>query len=291
MRSAWESSASGEIGSTYPASPGRSGPAPRAAAVHTFLPDPPACPRMNARDHSSSVLYLLERSDVGIVHLDCDLRVVSMNTFAHRVLPVDEMEPFNRVVLAFHPERSRSKVKFMIDQAAECPVTNPPPMTMIINIPERVLLIKVSRMTDGGGEGVGYTLVFYDITESVVTEDAAPRPDAKRQLSKIPAVQHNRIVLVDADTVSSIRSEGHYTWIKSAQGSYFCNLNIGDLELRLDPELFLRVHRSHIANLRYATQIVRDDGRVSLGMTGEEAPIPVARAQVQKLMQRLGIPQ
>jgi hypothetical protein len=246
---------------------------------------------MNARDHHSSVLYLLERSDVGVVHLDRELRVISMNTFAHRVLPVGEMEPFNKVVLAFHPDRSRPKVKFMIDQAAECPVTNPPPMTMIINIPERVLLIKVSKMTDGTGEGAGYTLVFYDITDVVATEDAAPRADARRQLSKIPAVQHNRIVLVDADTVSSIRSEGHYTWINSAQGSYFCNLNITDLELRLDPSLFLRVHRSHIANLRFATQIVRDDGRVSLGMTGGDATIPVARAQVARLMERLGIPQ
>jgi hypothetical protein len=246
---------------------------------------------MSSRDPPSSVLYLLERSDVGIVNLDRDLRVVSMNSFAHRVLPVADMEPFNKVVLSFHPDRSRPKVKFMIDQAAECPVINPPPMTMIINIPERVLLIKVSKVSDGTGEGAGYTLVFYDITDVVATEDSAPRADARRQLSKIPAVQHNRIVLVDADTVSSIRSEGHYTWIKSAQGSYFCNLNISDLELRLDPELFLRVHRSHIANLRFATQIVRDDGRVLLGMTGEDAPIPVARAQVQKLMQRLGIPQ
>ena len=48
------------------------------------------------------------------------------------------------MVLSFHPERSQSKVKFLIDQA-ECPVSNPPPMTLIINIPERVLLIKVSR--------------------------------------------------------------------------------------------------------------------------------------------------
>jgi hypothetical protein len=49
--------------------------------------------------------------------------------------------------LAFHPERSRPQVKFLINQT-ECPVSNPPPMTMIINIPERALLINVARMSD-----------------------------------------------------------------------------------------------------------------------------------------------
>jgi hypothetical protein len=52
--------------------------------------------------------------------------------------------------LAFHPERSRPQVKFLINQT-ECPVSNPPPMTMIINIPERALLINVARMSDLGG--------------------------------------------------------------------------------------------------------------------------------------------
>jgi hypothetical protein len=243
-----------------------------------------------------------------------------MNSFAQRVLPVAEKQPFDKMVLAFHPDRSRPKVKFMLDQAATCPVANPPPMTMIINIPERVLLIKVTKMFDGAGGDAGYVLVFYDITEAVVTpagvsppvptSSPAPKPlshsaasgsaarkapsappdNPHRQLSKIPAVSQNRIVLVDADTVQSIRSEGHYTRIRAAQGSYFCNLNIGDLELRLDPGHFLRVHRSHIANLRFATQIVRDEGRVLLGMTGSDEPIPVARAQVARLMQRLGLP-
>jgi LytTR family transcriptional regulator, CO-responsive transcriptional regulator RcoM len=37
--------------------------------------------------------------------------------------------------------------EFLIDQT-ECPVSNPPPMTMSINIPERVLLINVARMSD-----------------------------------------------------------------------------------------------------------------------------------------------
>ena len=123
-----------------------------------------------------SPLYLLERSDAGVVHLDRELKVVAMNSFARRVLPIEEKAPFEKMVLSFHPERSVAKVKFLLDQA-ECPVSNPPPMTMIINIPERVLLIKVTKLSDVRGESAGYTLIFYDITE-LVSGDEAILPSA-----------------------------------------------------------------------------------------------------------------
>lgn len=244
---------------------------------------------MDARVGGGSPLYLLERSDVGLVQLDRDLKVVAMNSFARRVLPVEDKQPFQKVVLSFHPERSQAKVRFLIDQA-ECPVSNPPPMTMIINIPERVLLVKVTKMSDERGDTVGYTLVFYDITEAVIRDEPGVlRPDAKRQLFKIPTVASNRIVLVDAAMVRYIRAEGHYTWVHTAQGSSFCNLTIGDLEARLDQNSFLRIHRSYVANLDFAEQIVRDDGKVMLKLQGDDRSLPVARTSVPRLLERLGI--
>lgn len=244
---------------------------------------------MDSRANPASTLYLLERSDVGLVQLDRDLKVVAMNSFARRVLPVEEKQPFEKMVLSFHPERSQAKVKFLIDQA-ECPVNNPPPMTMIINIPERVLLIKVTKMSDMIGDTAGYALVFYDITDTVSHEEAgAQRPDAKRQLQKIPTVSGNRIVLVDTASVVYVRAEGHYTWVSTAQGTSFCNLTISDLESRLDDRSFLRIHRSYLVNLDQAEQIVRDDGKVTLKLRHEDSPLPVARTSVPKLLQRLGL--
>lgn len=245
---------------------------------------------MDPRTASGSPLYLLERSDVGLVQLDRDLKVVAMNSFARRALPVEDKQPFERMVLSFHPERSQSKVKFLLDQA-ECPVSNPPPMTMIINIPERVLLIKVTKMSDLRGETFGYALVFYDITDAVSRDEAGgQRAGTKRQLQKIPTVAGNRIVLVDADAVRFVRAEGHYTWVHTAQGSSFCNLTIGDLEGRMDTGSFLRIHRSYLANLDFAQEIVRDDGKVTLKLSGGgDRGLPVARASVPRLLERLGI--
>ncbi|HMN78870.1 MAG TPA: LytTR family transcriptional regulator DNA-binding domain-containing protein [Burkholderiaceae bacterium] len=244
---------------------------------------------MDIRTQHGSPLYLLERSDVGLVQLDRHLKVRAMNSFARRVLPVEEKQPFEKIVLSFHPERSQSKVRFLIDQT-ECPVSNPPLMTMIINIPERVLLIKVAKMSDAQDETVGYTLVFYDITEAVSRDEpAVHRPDAKRQLQKIPTVSGNRIVLVDVDSVCYFRAEGHYTWVNTERGTSFCNLTIGDLESRLEGKSFLRIHRSYLVNLDHAEQILRDDGRVTLKFRHEEAALPVARTSVARLLQELGI--
>ena len=244
---------------------------------------------MEARAAAVSPLYLLERFEAGIVNLDEQRRVVSMNDFARRVLPVEAKQPFDRLVLSFHPERSQPKVEFMLDQAARCPVVNPPPMTMIINIPERVLLIKVTRVTGADLAPAGYTLVFHDITELVASDDgAANRPDARRRLLKIPTVANQRIVLLDAAEVLAIQSDGHYTHVRTASGSQFCNLNLGDLEMRLDPERFMRVHRSHIVNLAEVAQIVRDDGRLALQLPGG-LQVPVSRTSAAAVLERLGL--
>lgn len=254
-------------------------------------------------DAPVSPLYLLERFDVGVIELDAERHVVAMNDFARRVLPVEEKQPFDRMVLSFHPERSQPKVDFLLAQAAasaQCPVSNPPPMTMIINIPERVLLIKVTRMAGGDGATRGYVLVFYDITEVVAVGDAAMAGSVavatdggtppRRRLLKVPTSAGQRIVLVDADDIVHLQSEGHYTQVATAEGRRFCNLAISDLEGRLDPELFMRVHRSHIVNLGCVVQLQRQGSRLMLELRGLAEPVPVSRSSSAEVLRRLGLP-
>jgi DNA-binding LytR/AlgR family response regulator len=103
-------------------------------------------------------------------------------------------------------------------------------------------------------------------------------------------VAAGQIVLVDVDEVHGIQSDGHYTRVLTAQGSRFCNLSIGDIEARLDPEHFMRVHRSHIVNLRSVEQLLRDEGRLAIRLRGEERPVPVSRTSSSALLERLGVP-
>ena len=64
----------------------------------------------------------------------------------------------------------------------------------------------------------------------------------------------------------------------------------GDIETRLDPEHFMRVHRGHVINLRAVGQLQRDDGRVAVLLKGIVEPVPVSRSSAAALLERLGVP-
>jgi hypothetical protein len=240
------------------------------------------------RAPSASPIYLFEKFEPGIIALNAKREVVSMNDYARRVLPVQEMRPFERFVLDFHPERSRPKVEFLLDQASACPVAGNVPMTMIINIPEQVLLIKVSRMSDSQGELTGFVLVFYDVTQ-VVSEESMPASHARR-LSRVPTTSQQQVAFVDADKVRCIESQGHYCRVRSDEGWQFCNLSITDLQTRLDPQQFKRVHRCFIVNLQAVNALRREGSRTHLLLQGEdELTIPVSRTEVSALRTALGL--
>lgn len=236
----------------------------------------------------ASPIYLFEKFEAGVIELNARREVVGMNDFARRVLPVERMRPFERFVLDFHPERSRPKVQFLLDQASACPVAGNVPMTMIINIPEQVLLIKVSRMTNHSGELTGFVLVFYDVTQ-VVSQESMPTSHTRR-LDKVPTTSNHQVLFVDTADVLCIESQGHYCRIRTAQGWQFCNLSISDLQARLDSAQFQRVHRCFIVNLMAVQTLERQGSRLQLMLRGQPAlRVPVSRGAAATLRSALGL--
>jgi LytTR family transcriptional regulator, CO-responsive transcriptional regulator RcoM len=244
---------------------------------------------MDNKIAGNSDLYLFEKLDVGVIQLDADRKVVAMNDLARRILPVDRMKPFDRFVLDFHPERSRPKVNFLIDQASTCPVAQNVPMTMIINVPEQILLIKVTRLTNMQQQLSGFVLVFYDVTSIVSAEEPVLQASASsRRLSRLPVAMGNQVCFLDVQQVCVVASDGHYCRILSADGWHFCNLSMGDLQERLDPELFVRVHRRYLVNLGTIDSLHRDGVKTSLQFSHHpEFRVPVSRAIASKLKKQL----
>src|SRR3546814_6413611 len=62
--------------------------------------------------------------------------------------------------------------------------------------------------------------------------------------------------------IYAVRADAHYTYVFDGKETHFCNLSISEIESRLDPATFLRVHRSHIVNVAHAATLkrVRDQG-------------------------------
>jgi len=70
---------------------------------------------------------------------------------------------------------------------------------------------------------------------------------AKRLVVK----NNSRILLINAESVQSIKAEGDYVRIQVAKQSYLMRETMQSLESRLDPRRFIRIHRSVIVNLEF----------------------------------------
>ncbi len=257
-------------------------------------------------DHES-LQYQLQRLDVGMVWLDKENHVTGFNDLAWQLLaraseqtlgvPRDQLMGID--LLKLHPPKSRDKLELLLGgedpkKAGACPVPSPPPVTMMINIPDRVLLLKVSKMIGTDGGIVGTCMIYYDLTEfttlpaehDVGNEAQLPL----RRLNKIPVYRANRLVLIDLEDTLRLESNDHYTWIVTASERYLSNLSLSDLEERLDPEVFFRCHRSHIVNLTHVREIERDGETMFIVFDRPELTrIPVSRSHTRTLRDIVGL--
>ena len=62
------------------------------------------------------------------------------------------------------------------------------------------------------------------------------------RIQKIPILENKHVVLLDLDNVIHLQADGHYTMVFTHNEKKFCNLSLSDLEHRLDPQHFIRVH-------------------------------------------------
>jgi two-component system LytT family response regulator len=65
----------------------------------------------------------------------------------------------------------------------------------------------------------------------------------------------NRIYFVDAADVQWIESEGDYVALHDGEDAHLVRRTMKELEERLDPDRFLRVHRSYIVNTEYVEEL------------------------------------
>jgi len=106
-------------------------------------------------------------------------------------------------------------------------------------------------------------------------------------LRRLFAKTGNRIVPVAVNTIMRLEASDDYVEAFCADSSHLLDLTLGDLESKLDPDRFCRVHRSHIVNLDYVAEMRRYDVRRLTIRMNDGTEVVASRAGSKKLRDRM----
>ncbi|MCR4871081.1 MAG: LytTR family DNA-binding domain-containing protein [Atopobiaceae bacterium] len=124
-----------------------------------------------------------------------------------------------------------------------------------------------------------------------VSVRAKPQPTSKSTVERIPVVKSGRKVLVPIDQIRYIEAKDDYSCIYTDNDRFLSTISLAQLENKLAPHGFFRVHRGYIVNLEYVEDVeVVSSGILQLGINGVEGKkISVSRRRVVQLKRALGI--
>ena len=81
-----------------------------------------------------------------------------------------------------------------------------------------------------------------------------------------------------------------YSYLHTDTDRYLSTVSLAQLEAKLEPYGFFRVHRRYLVNLACVAEVEPiSGGTLQLQLTGEEEKIPVSRRRVASLKKALGI--
>jgi two-component system LytT family response regulator len=130
----------------------------------------------------------------------------------------------------------------------------------------------------------------HDLREVVERLAASIKPGPPSYPDKIASRSGDRIRFVELSRVSHFLAKDKLTYAVTSERSYVVDATIAELEQRLDPARFTRIHRSTLLNLDHVQEIHSwFAGGVVVRLKGEKrTELTVARDRVRFLKLRLG---
>jgi DNA-binding LytR/AlgR family response regulator len=110
-----------------------------------------------------------------------------------------------------------------------------------------------------------------------------------QSISKIALKTKDGFILLDVEDIYWAKADGDYATIHTKKDDFFYRKGLNYLEARLPSNLFLRVHRSYIVNLRKVTEVFSFFGGTYKLKMSDNAEIPVARRRAKNLKKILGV--
>ena len=77
---------------------------------------------------------------------------------------------------------------------------------------------------------------------------SATAPTTTSRLDRIPIRTKDRVVFLQAQQIDWIEAYGNYVQLHAENSTFLFRSTIADIEERLDPDKFIRIHRSTVVN-------------------------------------------
>jgi two-component system, LytTR family, response regulator len=134
---------------------------------------------------------------------------------------------------------------------------------------------------------------------------SAPRPEIRQVVEELAAALRNkqsdfpdriasrvgeRVLFIELQRITHFTAKDKLTYAVATDKSYVIDSSIAELEQKLDPKKFIRIHRSTLLNLDYVHEVHSwFGGGVVVRLKDEKhTELAVARDRVRALKQRLG---
>ena len=118
-----------------------------------------------------------------------------------------------------------------------------------------------------------------DAIDAMPDDDDQPAPMGAGRYEKLINIKdRGQIFRVDVDSIEHIEAAGDYMCIRTADNSLILRETMKDLERRLDPRVFQRVHRSTIVNLNQVREVKPHTNGECFLVLGSGAQVKVSRS-------------
>src|SRR5471032_3334613 len=92
-----------------------------------------------------------------------------------------------------------------------------------------------------------------------------------------------KVHVIASEKIDYIEAQDDYVQIRSEGKSYLKNQTLSELEAQLEPERFLRIHRSYIVNIECVSRIEQATKDSHAAILKDGSKLPISRSGYQKI--------
>ncbi len=142
-----------------------------------------------------------------------------------------------------------------------------------------------------------YLLKPYTRTRFAKAMEKVPKPENLQNFAEslvLPTAytekffiqKHQKLITVASKDIIYISAEGDYANLTTTKGKFLSNYGIGHIETKLNPQNFMRIHRSTIINFDFIKEIQKQISSYDVIMSNDDV-CRVSRGYMDKIKERI----